>query len=178
MSLLSTNPDKKIEILQDFLKFRLVRLHFGIVNFIIISGLGLIIAVLASATILGFHYNKIKEIEYFYFFSRPTILLTAFCVVVQIAFARQSYKTAERICNLTSWDLNGNGSFEDQCSKIVADNQTPANRQTKIITGPYKWITKATILLYYNFWSTGFVIVSDFLFLAILCPKFFDWFKP
>ncbi|CAB5161395.1 hypothetical protein D3OALGA1CA_5076 [Olavius algarvensis associated proteobacterium Delta 3] len=173
LSFIASDPSQLTNILKEFLRFRLVRLHFGIVNFIIIFGLGLVIAILLSTVILGFIYqnnNPQNQIKYFFLIWPSISLLTLFCLIVQITFARQNCKTAERIRELIEWDLNGEGAFEDQCSRIVDQNQTPVERQTMEIKGAYKWITDINIRIYRRLYSFLTVIIADAICLGILCP--------
>ena len=175
LMLIENRKEKPSIILQDFLRFRLVRLHFGIINFIIIFGLGLVISILVSTVILGFEYQQNHPtalIKYFYLIGPSISLLALFCFIVQITFARQNYKTAERITNITQWDLNNKGTFEKQCSAIIADYNVPCNRQPIEIKGIYNVMTNLTIFLYNALHSFFFIIISDAICLTILCPAF------
>jgi len=158
----------KAIIIEDFLKFRAIRLHFGIINAIIIMSLGLLIAILLYTALHCCTRNYFGVIF-------PFVLLSILCFYLQRAYAEQGITTARRINELEEEKIGDKGTFEQQIEKLM-EGKVPDIKEHRFYS-----LTKNTIWYYKKFGNTWTCISIDIVFIFLIFipdPLLYSLFHP
>jgi hypothetical protein len=147
--------DLRVQIIEDYLRFRAIKLHFGIINGIIILGLALVIAILAYTVQYCCHT------EYWYVVF-PILLLFILCFVLQVTYAEQGITTSRRINELEGKNIVNKGTFEQQCEEIMGD-ELPDIKNHR-----FYLFTKKTIWYYSKFGNFWACVTVDAVFLLLI----------
>jgi hypothetical protein len=109
-----------VNIIKDYLRYRLVRAHYGIINAIIFLGFSFLIALIIFLITMCHEKGATSANGGVY---KCIVLflgaLIFICLVLQYSFARQNCVTAWLLHRLSKDPIENYGSFEKQCEDIL-----------------------------------------------------------
>jgi len=101
---------EKVKILEEYIFFRGVTIHYGIVLTMVFIGFGLIVAIFFH---IALEFNEITCILF------PFLFLGFFCFFLQLVYMEQDAATGRRINKLKTYKFKDQKIFEDHCKSLI-----------------------------------------------------------
>ena len=152
------------KILEDFLIFRSLKIHFGIICFLILFGIALLIAILLTtiyfmcSTMDSMNPLQLR-VAYFIIFS--FIGLAIICFVLQITYTSQGKAISRRIKELDTHKYSNKKTFVEQCDEIIEAQGTSRDYWPGELKNHYIMISRGAIWIHLKYCPLLVCIFSD-----------------